>query len=422
MTNLRLPPDPAQEELYPDPKEAFFELIRLASFARAMDPSLPSHMRLYQRSLAEDIESGQAPARVLFTNDTRSSLEDGIQDPNVVDLFDALERTLPESAVEKFKGRLRSSTSALSPSQAVEGAFSAASKAGYVSLETRATHDPEVKITSSQALVPPVLAFRENAFLNSMVLSNFTRMRLPGEDPVFDYVSKVNSVRQALSRDASTLSAAQISRVVEAIRELDEGVAGSFESTHGQGWLAYSALSGGKGWTAPLLKGAPESVSPHTSYHGISPMAASVVANDPQAVQALLEQGVSPNVYLDSVPRAMNHVQHEVLSEKLGERFTLASLAAAMGNAASLGVLARGGALVNAPGEDGKTPLHHAVESGSEAAVRALINNGANPNVPDARGATPRMMAQGSLKQVLEATSAPESPQGTEAPVFGGIR
>lgn len=66
-------------------------------------------------------------------------------------------------------------------------------------------------------------------------------------------------------------------------------------------------------------------------------MAASVVANDPQAVQALLEQGVSPNVYLDSVPRAMNHVQHEVLSEKLGERFTLASLAAAMGNAASLG-------------------------------------------------------------------------------------
>lgn len=418
MTNLRLPPGPTPEELYPDPKEAFSELMRLASLARVMDPSLPSHVRFYRHEVGEG-ESGPAKARVLFTNDTRPVLEGGIQDPDVVDLFDVLERTLPESAVSRLKERLQASTSTSSPSQAVSEAFAAS---GQASLDTRPTHDPDVAITSSQALAPSALAFREDAFLNHLALSNFTRMRLPGEDPAFDYIAKVNSVRQALSRDASTLSSAQLNRVMGAIRELDGGVPGSFESTHGQGWLAYSALSGGKGWAGPLLKGAADAVNPHAPYHGISPMAAGVVANDAQAVQALLDQGVSPNVYLDRVPPAMNHVQHGVLSEKLGGRFTLASLAASMGNAASLGALARGGALLDAPGEDGKTPLHHAVESGSEAAVRTLINNGANPNVPDAQGVSPRMMAQGPLKQVLEAAPASEVERTPRSPMFGSER
>lgn len=414
MTRLQLPAYTKAPELFADAQTAYDELMRLASLARAVDPSLPSHVRFFQRGNEADLERQQVPGRVVFTTDTRPDLADGLQDSNAVDLFDALEKTLPSHTVSALRQRLDAATAAPSSAGIVAQAFDAASRAGRINLSSTPTHDPDVSIVSSPAVAPPALAFAADPFLGEVALANVNRLRQPGEDLAFDHVSAVSTVRQALSKDASTMSAPQIRSVVETIQSLDGARGeGSYESRTQQGWLAYSVMAGGQGWVRPLLMAAPGSVSPHTAFRGVSPIAAAVLANDAQATQALLDSGVSSNVYLPGVPAAVHPSDRAELEDRLGDHFPLSALAAAAGSSAALGKLAQSGAMVDAPGTEGRTPLHQAALAGDEATVRVLISHGADPTKPDANGQTAQDLATGPLKDVLEAwknNALPEDP------------
>ena len=423
MTRPQIPAYAQAPELFADPQTAYDELIRLASLARAVDPSLPPHVRFFQRGQEADIERQQVPGRVVFTSDTRPHLDGGLQDPNAVDLFEALEKTLPSHTVSALKQRLDGATSSPSRAGIVAQAFTAAASAGRVSLSSTPTHDPDVAIVSSPAMAPPALAFSADPFLGEIALANVNRLRQPGEDPAFDHVSAIGSVRQALSKDASKMSAPQVQAVVESIRSLDGAPGeGSYESRTQQGWLAYSVMAGGQGWARPLLTAAPDVVSPHTSFRGVSPIAAAVLANDAQTVGVLLEQGVSANVYLPGLPPAVHPSDRARLEDRLGDRFPLSSLAAASGSSAALGKLIQNGAMMDVPGSEGRTPLHQAVLSGDEPTVRVLVAHGADPTLRDANGQSAQDMATGPLKDVLKASGMNAEAPATPGPSMANRR
>ena len=411
MTSVSLPVVASAPPLLQHAEVAYDELLRLGSLARALDPSLPETLRYFRRTEADVAERTVSPGRVVFTTDRRPSLENGLQDSQPIDLFDALERSLPAGLVGLLRERLQNATARPSPSGIVAQAFEAAHAAGRVPLEARPTHDPHYVIEASPAVAPAALAFRDDAFLTDVAAAHLKRSRHPGEDRAYDFISTVNSVRQALSGDASRFPASRLRDVIEQIRSLD-GLPGEapFEERAQQGWIAYSLLAGGKGWTVPLLTQAGKVVKPYTAYQGVSPALAAVARNDAPALGALLEAGLSANAFLSELPPIFGRDQSEV-EENVGSRPTLALVGSALGSTEAVARLIQQGAMVDLPNSQGTTPLGLAAQSGNEALVRVLLNAGADPLRADNDGVSPRDLAQGTaLLDVLDAPAFANGP------------
>lgn len=408
MTSISLPVVASAPPLLKDAEVAYDELLRLASLARALDPSLPPAIRFFRRTPTDD--RGSAPGRVVFTTDARASLENGLQDSAPVDLFDALKRSLPPGIVALLQARVTEATARPVPSGIVAQAFGAAHAAGRVQLEARPTNDPDFVIEASPALVPAVLGFRDDAFLADVAAAHFKRARAPGDDPAFDFIATVNTVRQALASDASRLPAPRIRAIIDGIRSLD-GLPGEppFEERAQQGWIAYSLLAGGAGWTKPLLAQAADVVKPFTAYQGVSPALAAVGRNDAVALQALIDGGVSPNAFLGPLPPVFGRDQAEVEAQT-SSRPTLALVATVLGATEAVGQLVQRGALVDLPNSDGVTPLALAVAAGNEPLARVLVAAGANPRQADAEGVSPLDRAEGAMRAMLEAPASASAP------------
>lgn len=400
--------------LLADAEVAFDEIRRLASLARALDPTLPAQVRFFQRAGADPSESQVTPGRVVFTSDVRPELTGGLQDTAPVDLFEALERTLPAQVVATLRQRLESATSRPSQAGIVVQAFRAAHKAGRVPLTVNDTSDPDVAITSSPALVPAALEFRDDSFLVDVGLAYLpaNRARLKGEDPAFDFLSTVNAVRQALASDAGRLPQSRVREVVEQIRSLDI-VPGkqSYEATSQQGWVAYSILAGGKGWTRPLLMQGGPSVDPHVAFRGVQPTVAAVAANDAQAVQALVDAGASANGLVSALPPIFGNRQ-AAMEELAGQFVPLAVLGAAAGATEATMQLVRAGAEKELANGSGQTALHLAAITGNEALARALHVAGANVDALDAEGRTPRSYAPAAWGAGWDQEPKPSTPGG----------
>lgn len=414
MTSVSLPVVASAPPLLQHAEVAYDELLRLGSLARALDPSLPETLRYFRRTEADVADRTVSPGRVFFTTDHRPSLENGLQDAQPIGLFEALEHSLPASLVGLLRERLENATARPSPSGIVVQAFEAAHAAGRVPLEARPTHDPHYVIEASPDLKPAPLAFRDDAFLTDVAAAHLKRLRHPGEngeDRAYDFISTVNSVRQALSGDASRFPASRVSDVIKQIRSLD-GLPGEapFEERAQQGWIAYSLLAGGKGWTVPLLKQAGKVVKPYTAYQGVSPALAAVARNDATALGALLEAGVSANAFLSELPPIFGRDQAKV-EESVGSRPTLALVGSALGCTEAVARLIQQGAMVDLPNGQGTTPLGLAAQSNNEALARVLLNAGADPLKADNDGVSPRDLAQGTaLLDVLDAPAFANGP------------
>lgn len=413
MTRVKLPAYDRAPALPRDVDVAYDEILRLASLARAIDPSLPAHVRFFQRAPDSAAEQRDTPGRVVFTTDTRPHLDGGLQDSRAVDLFDALEKVLPAHLTTALRARLDNATGHPSSAGIQAQAFRAAQAAGRVDLSAVPTNEPGMVIVSSPAVAPAALAFRDDPFLADAAAAFLERPRQQGEDPAFDFIANVNTVRQALATDAARLPASRVRQVVDALNALDtDPHEPAYEQRAQQGWLAYSVLAGGRNWAAPLLKQAPDKVGAYTPFRGVSPIVAGVMANDAATVGAVLDAGMSPHVYLGEVPRVLAMGQDRVES-LLGDRFSLPALAVACGSDEALGQLARHGAMLDLAGAQGKTPLHVAAQMGNESATRVLLANGADPGVRDHAGRRPVDVATGPVQAVL---SAPLVDRGAAGP------
>ena len=415
MTTITLPVTTTAPPLLRDAEVAYDELLRLGALARALDPSLPPALRYFRRTAADPADRQSTPARVVLTHDTRPSLVDGLQDAQAVDLFDALSKTLPSSLLAALKGRVEAATAQPSSSGIVVQAFEAAHRAGRVELEVRPTNDPDQVIEASPPLSPPALSFRDDVFLAEVASSFLRRSRSPGEDPAFDSISNVNMIRQALSGDASKQSMSRINEVIETIRGLGRAKGeAQFEERTQQGWIAYSLLSGGKGWTKPLLTVGKDVAKPFTAYQGVSPLLAAVVQNDPVAVQALVDAGASPNAFLDEVPAIFGNRQ-DAIEGMVGQRATLAMVGAAVGSTEAVAQLLKQGAMVDIANTAGNTVLSVAVQDGNEPLTRLLLAQGADPRHVNRDGVAVIDQAQGALREVLKvgvnAAPAAEQPE-----------
>ena len=93
-----------------------------------------------------------------------------------------------------------------------------------------------------------------------------------------------------------------------------------------------------------------------------------------------------------------------------------AALAGSEDNSATIKMLVRYGADVNAPNEGGDRPLHYAIMIQNPSSVRALLQCGAKTNVKSKRFGTPLRQATIALKQELH------SRRGWEAPLVEIVR
>lgn len=75
---------------------------------------------------------------------------------------------------------------------------------------------------------------------------------------------------------------------------------------------------------------------------------------------------------------------------------------AEFGNIEGCRLLLEHGALLDAQGENGKTPLHLVAETGSEALCRFLVAVGASVTLADNEGMTPLGIIDPDLRVVLE--------------------
>ena len=373
MHALTLPVQTKAPSLVADAEIAFDQILQLASLARALDPSLPPSLRFFQRGPSDAAERAGTPGRVVLTFDERDSMENGLQDSHAIDLFEALDRVLPPLLSSALRERVEAAVPG--PAGAVAQAFAAVHKTGRVLLDMQPTNDDGVSISMSPPLRPAALAFRDDPFLSDVAAVALVRPRIAGEeDPAFDFVNALNSARNALGEDVTRLSVPRVQQVIATIRSLD-GKHGesSYEERSHQGWIAYSLLAGGKGWTRPLLAGDTRgSISPYTAFRGVSPVVAALAANDAPAVQALLDAGVSPHAVLAEAPPVFApDVQAHVRAET-GNYAPLTVFGAACGSTEAVARLVQAGAdpsLRNGAGESG---LDVALRSRNDALVRVL--------------------------------------------------
>jgi hypothetical protein len=417
MASLTLPVLDRAPALLPHAEIGYDELIRLASLAQALDPSLPKHVRYFQRSDSDLSDISTAPGRVVLTNDSRPELTDGLQDPNAVDLFDAFQSTLPPRVVDVLRERVQAATGAANPQTMVSKAFAAAHKAGRETLAQAPTSDPDKVLVFSPARQPAALAFTAEPFLTNIAAHHMSRARVPGEDIAYDHVTSITLVRQALAGDASRFSAPRLQEVVERIRSLDtvKGEA-PFEERAQQGWVAYSLMAGGKGWARPLLQMGAGVVGPHSAYQGVNAITAAVAANDATAVNALLDAGALPNSIIAEVPRIFGARQAEVEAAG-GQMMPLAVFGTAAGSTEAVAQLAKAGAMLDLTNNRGETPLSVAAAQQNEPAVRALLFAQANGFTPNEDGLLPSQRATGALRQLLEQHEA-----GVDAPAVSSPR
>ncbi len=406
MSSLSLPSFDRVPALLQDAEVAHDEIVRLASLARALNPSLPANLRYFQRADSDLKELGKAPGRYVLTNDSRSELTDGLQDTQAVDLFDALKTSLPSHVVQVLHDRLQATMASPSPAGLASQVFVAAHRVGRETLAVTPTNELDRVIAFSPARQPAALAFTADPFLTEVATQHLSRAPLPGQpgtDPAFDFLSNITFVRQALASDASRFSVGRIKDVVERIRSLDvvQGEA-PFEDRSHQGWLAFSLLSGGKGWSEPLLSNGQGVVSPHAAYRGVNAITAAVAANDAPAVSSLVNAGALPNSILATVPRIFGERQAEI-EAAAGEYMPLAVFGAAVGASEAVAQLAKGGAMLDLTNNRGQTPLSVAAAQQNEPAVRALLFAKADPTLADEDGRRPSQHAQGALQQLLMA-------------------
>lgn len=386
----------------------FDEVMRLASLVRAIDPTLPTHLRLFRRAQTDNPSAGPE-AKVLLTSDLRADLRGGLQDSAPVDLLEKARQLLGDRVV----GRLSEAMS--SQDMGLQRAFQAASIAGKSSLTKNALNDGDTSVYSSTPQMAPELAFLNDPFLTQLAIGLTEHGEIPvnEENTANNFLHKIVGVRKALSSDVSDLSVPKVKEVIQDIQSLSSSRGHpTFEESINHGMLAYSLLSGGKGWAAPLLSQKNLQVNCFTGYGGVSPIVASIAKDDAASIKTLLEAGVSANSLMPSVPNIFNREDMSKIVRTAGEQIPLVVFAASVGSSKGISLLAKNGADLNLLSSTNETALMIAAKSGDEKSMRVLLENGANPNLKNNDGLTAFDLAQDpALKNLLKVSPKGSGPK-----------
>lgn len=360
-------------ELFNDDEAVYNEIVKLASLVQLVDPSLPSNFRLFRRALTDSPSVG-IDAKVLLTKDIRPDLENGLQDSSPVDLLNVVSEKLSPALVNRLQKAMSN------PDFGLQNAFSAAAKAGKIALtKNKLNADEDMSLYSSSAQKAPELAFSEDPFLMQMaiLLAEDGKIDLKKEGPAQELLGKMLSIRQALRQDVSTLSVPKIKEVIETINSLPkERGYPYFEQKMGHGFIAYSVLSGGQGWAPVLLSNGGHNINPHTSYLGASPIVAAIAKDDAVSVKALLENGVSSNTLLQTLPLIFDKKEQLEIQKKLTAQSSLLGFASVVGSNQSVSLLIKNGADITLQNNNGETPLMSAVKYEHEKTARVLLDAG----------------------------------------------
>jgi hypothetical protein len=392
MTPLHLKATPNPDYLVPpppvlaDPRAVFDRLMDLAGLARALDPSLPTHVRFYRRAEAAEDTRNEASFGVVFTNESQAI---GMAQENEVEFWPALERTLPAHALAGERENLDAAPSYKFASS-VDAAVYGAHRDGAISVHTVGTGDPEWVVQSTNGKRVPELDFLSQPSLARWLY--LTPNAKVDEDSRLSpglmlSRSRVRTLMDVLSRPYEDSSADERARVSESFKTLEEKRKASFEFNHQHSWIGYALAHGANGWTAPLLA---MGASPHIPYNGELPVVWATVVDAGYDLAALSQAGASVSILLGSTaPKVYDEASQKRLENRLGDFSSLVGLAAACGASRAAATLCQRGANVVHADNRGASPLHMACHDNNEPLVRVLINQGASLTQEDIEGRIP---------------------------------
>ena len=119
---------------------------------------------------------------------------------------------------------------------------------------------------------------------------------------------------------------------------------------------------------------------------GQSDLVGLAAGGDPVALQAALDAAGPADVTALRYGPANNGLAHAAVANRV--------------NPEALAQVIRAGADVNLIDDNGRTPLHFAIETQAEAALMQLLRLGADPDIQTGLGQSPRAFCEDALKQV----------------------
>lgn len=379
--NHLVPPPPVLS----DPRAVFDRLMGIAGLARALDPSLPPCVRFYRRAEASEDTRNEASFGIVFTTH-RDAI--GMAQEDELEFWPAIEKTIPQLALEAEKENLLSAPSYKFASP-LDAAVYGAHRDGVIAVKTVPSADPEWVIQSTNGKVIPEMDFLSEPSLSrwlyltptakvdedSRASPGLTRSR-----------SRVQTLMDVLSRPYENSSADEKNRVSEAFQALEAKKKSSFEFNHQHGWIGYALAKGASGWTAPLLA---LGASAHIPYNGVQPIVWATAVDDSYSIGALAQADAPVAMLMGSAPKVYDKEHQEYLDGRMGRFSSLLGLAAVVGASRATAALCQKGADINHMDGFGATPLHQACRDNNEGLARVLIHQGARLDIEDKDGNIP---------------------------------
>lgn len=369
-----VPPPPVLQ----DPRAVYDRVMGVASLLRALDPSLPAHLRFYRRTEKDEAGLNSASFKLAFVVDPTARGMAGEKD---VDFWDAAERIMPANALAGEKEILDAAPSykfASSLDAAVYGAHrdQVLTVSGEISGQ-------DWIIKSSNAIKVPELDFMSEPSLSRwLYLAPNSKV---DEDPRLSPAltrtrGYVQSLMRILSLPYEDSSASDRQTVKESFNALEQGRT-RFETTHQHGWIGYALAHGAHGWTRPLLH---VGASARVPYNGQLPVVWATAVDAATDLIDLVQAEASVSLILSETPLVYDYDNQVKLSGRLGSFTSLLGFASTVGASRAAAALCKLGASIDHADTRGTTPLHAAAANGNESMCRVLVLHGADLDKEDA--------------------------------------
>lgn len=368
-----VPPPP----VLPDPRAVYDRVMGVASLLRALDPSLPAHLRFYRRTEKDEASSNAVSFKLAFVADPSAR---GMAAEQDVDFWDAAESLLPAHALAGEKKNLDEAPSYKFASP-LDAAVYAAHRDQVLTVSGEVSGEDWI-IKSSNAIRVPELDFMSEPSLSRWVYlaPNSKVDDDPRLSPALTRTrAHVKSLMRVLSRSYDDASSSDRQAVKESFEAL-EGGRSSFENNHQHGWIGYALAHGASGWTRPLLQ---IGASSRVPYNGQLPVVWATAVDAATDLIDLVQADASVSILLPDAPLVYDYDHQVKLNARMGSFTSLVGLAATVGASRAAAALCKLGASVDHADTRGTTPLHAAAATGNEKMCRVLVLHGADLNKED---------------------------------------
>ena len=363
--------------------DSWYRILSLASFARALDNSLPPNIACFK--IADTENPLDTPFEIYFTDSTNKIFDkEALDSSNSVPFFEALKNTIPSFIIGPELNSLtlgspmnfKNTTDAAIYTAFKEMELKIASFKDFIEDEDGETI-PVKQVSTNVIPIPQDYYINNRSFAQQVIFSE------PSNNENREYLtlnknrSIVKQIKSILSKPFSEASEADKQFIIDGISSLNGRYADDkFEEKYNISFISYAMVNNKKAidWTRFLHDEAGCSVKISHGYdNNLNSAALAIANNDIESLSYLIDNGVSVATRYHSIPEVISSESHEVWFRSCVDKsLPLISWAAIAGSSDCVTLLLEKGCDPDIATERNMTAAHFASLNNDLQSIKAL--------------------------------------------------